>query len=121
MTEKSDTITPQGNIIYLRWSLDFSNKNRGQKRDMIVEENLLDVKRLLKNSAVATADTKKKGDDDGKEENEKKALMQVSVEPYYTRTGPEDTTLVFESRFESGNLASVVKAKEKSNDYLLLL
>ena len=27
----------------------------------------------------------------------------------YTLTGPEDTTLLFESRFESGNLAQAVK------------
>ena len=89
---------------------------------MVIEENLLDVKRLLKNSAVATAEANKKNAEDKNAEGEdKKALMQVNVEPYYTRTGPEDTTLIFESRFESGNLASVVKAREKSNDYLLLL
>ncbi len=29
--------------------------------------------------------------------------------PYYTPKGLEDTTLVFESRFESGNLATAIK------------
>ncbi len=29
--------------------------------------------------------------------------------PQYTPTGPQDTTLVFESRFESGNLAKAIK------------
>lgn len=43
----------------------------------------------------------------------------MNVDPFYSYKGPDDTTLVFESRFESGNLAAALKAKE--NDYLLLL
>jgi hypothetical protein len=50
---------------------------------------------------------------------EKKALVKVNVEPYYTRRCPEDKTVIFESRFESGNLAAAVKADER--DYHLLL
>ncbi len=34
----------------------------------------------------------------------------VEVAPKYTPQGPEDTTLVFESRFESGNLQQAVQA-----------
>ncbi len=41
------------------------------------------------------------------------------VRPYYKLQGPEDQTLVFESRFESGNLFSVVKIDDE--DYNLLL
>ncbi|KAF4708005.1 hypothetical protein FOZ62_028760, partial [Perkinsus olseni] len=39
--------------------------------------------------------------------------------PMYTPTGPEDTTLVFESRFESGNLQTAVKVGEMEYDLVL--
>lgn len=81
---------------------------------MVLEENLLDVKKLLKNSAVSAA-TKL----DNATEGEKKALIKVTVEPYYVPKDTNDKTLVFESRFESGNLAAAVKINE--NDYHLLL
>jgi cytosolic carboxypeptidase protein 2/3 len=53
------------------------------------------------------------------EKGEKKVLVKVNVEPYYTHKSPTDTTIVFESRFESGNLAAACKVTP--NDYLLLL
>ena len=68
----------------------------------------------------------KEGDEEeeeGKEaaegEPEKKALVKVNVEAFYKSKGPHDTTLVFESRFESGNLAAATKVAD--NDYHLLL
>jgi len=112
--------TPFGELVYLRWPLDFSNKKNNSKRDSVVEENLLDVKKLLKASAAAAAE-EKKPKAEGEATEEKKAFMQVNVEPYYTHKAPEDNTLIFESRFESGNLASALKMKENENDYLLLL
>jgi hypothetical protein len=54
-----------------------------------VEENLLDVKKLLKASAAAAAE-EKKPKVEGAEGEEKKAFMQVNVEPYYTHKSPED-------------------------------
>lgn len=39
--------------------------------------------------------------------------------PYYVPTGPEDTTLVFESRFESGNLRRAVQVYEHEYDLIL--
>ena len=38
---------------------------------------------------------------------------------FYTPTGPEDTTLVFESRFESGNLRRVIQIRENEYDLIL--
>ncbi len=35
-----------------------------------------------------------------------------ALQPYYQPTSPEDTTLVFESRFESGNLCLAIKVSE---------
>ena len=32
-----------------------------------------------------------------------------ALPPYYTKTDPEDTTLIFESRFESGNLRRAIQ------------
>jgi hypothetical protein len=56
--ETSDRITPFGEIVFLRSVLDFSNKTTqpGAKKDEVLEENLLDVRRILKNTiAVNTA------------------------------------------------------------------
>jgi len=43
----------------------------------------------------------------------------VNIDSFYTRKSPKDQTLIFESRFESGNLAAAVKVDER--DYHLLL
>ena len=50
-----------------------------------MEENLLDVKKLLKNAQVA-ANSKNPDEEDP----DKKQLMKVNVEPFYTRKSPED-------------------------------
>jgi len=50
---------------------------------------------------------------------EKKALVKVNVEPFYTRKVKGDNTLLFESRFESGNLAAALKVSDY--DFHLLL
>ena len=39
--------------------------------------------------------------------------------PYYIQKSPEDDTLIFESRFESGNLDIAVRVSQKS--YMLLM
>ena len=87
--------------------IDFKAMNKQSKRDMVVEENLLDVKKLLKNAQMAQ-NQKIKDDDDP----EKKALLKVNVEAYYQRKGAEDNTIIFESRFESGNLAAATKVDD---------
>jgi hypothetical protein len=79
-----------------------------------LEENLLDVKRLLKNSAISQANKQ-----DNQTEGEKKALLKVNVDPFYIPKDENDKTIVFESRFESGNLAAAVKVSDA--DYHLLL
>lgn len=76
-----------------------------------MEENLLDVKKLLKNSAVLNQD---------KSNQSRKGLVNlIGVDPFYTRKDVMDKTLEFESRFESGNLAAALKVND--NDYHLLL
>lgn len=105
-------MTAVGELVYQRHALDFKSVNKFQKRDFVLEENLLDVKKLLKNSNFVDK-TDKPSDP------EKKQLVRVNLEPYYTPTGPEDTTLIFESRFESGNLGAAVKVSD--DDYHLLL
>lgn len=48
--------------MYQKSTLDFNNKSKASKRDCVLEENLLDVKRLLKMSAFGNADNHKKAD-----------------------------------------------------------
>lgn len=70
--------------------------------------NKLDVKRLLKSNVSWTG---KKGEDS--------SVQTVGLEPFYKIKNEEDKTLVFESRFESGNLYSVMKVDD--NEYHLCL
>lgn len=70
--------TQAGELVYQRQNIDFKTLNKQQKRDTVVEENLLDVKKLLKNAQVA-ANSKNNEDDDP----EKKQLMKVNVEAFY--------------------------------------
>ena len=49
----SDKLSAMGEIVYLKNQLDFKDKQKESKRDQFFEENLLDVKRLLKNSAFS--------------------------------------------------------------------
>jgi len=45
--------------------------------------------------------------------------MRQLLEPYYKLTGPDDTTLIFESRFESGNLCLATKVSEWEYNLLM--
>ena len=46
-------MTQCGELVYQRTQIDFKAMNKQSKRDMVVEENLLDVKKLLKSAQVA--------------------------------------------------------------------
>lgn len=41
-------------------------------------------------------------------------------DPYYTKKSPEDNTLIFESRFESGNLCLATKVMLQEYPLLIL-
>ena len=43
-------MTQCGELVYQRMQIDFKAMNKQSKRDMVVEENLLDVKKLLKSA-----------------------------------------------------------------------
>lgn len=69
------------------------------------------MRRILKNSAAASQ---------GQQQNPKKGLINLQgVDSFYKKKDPLDKTLIFESRFESGNLAAALKVAD--NDYHLLL
>eukprot|EP00826_Nyctotherus_ovalis_P049824 TRINITY_DN6048_c0_g7_i2.p1 TRINITY_DN6048_c0_g7~~TRINITY_DN6048_c0_g7_i2.p1 ORF type:complete len:189 (-),score=27.34 TRINITY_DN6048_c0_g7_i2:267-833(-) len=48
-----------------------------------------------------------------------KVLTEEEMKPYYVLKGPEDKTLVFESRFECGNLKLCIKKGECEYDLYL--
>lgn len=45
----------------------------------------------------------------------------TSLKPFYVKKDPKDTTLIFESRFESGNLRRASKHPTEPNSYNLIL
>ena len=73
---------------------------RNPDSDTDFEDNYVNIRKLLTQKVKA-----KKGSE--------------PVKDYYKPTGPEDKTLVFESRFECGNLNMVNKVSDK--DYELML
>ncbi len=52
-TKANVMLTQVGELVYQRTPIDFKAMNKQQKRDTVVEENLLDVKKLLKSSQMA--------------------------------------------------------------------
>ena len=78
------------------------------KNGNLFNTNKLDVKRLLKNTVSCNG---KRADDS--------SVQKDSLESFYKIKDEEDKTLVFESRFESGNLYSVMKVND--NEYHLWL
>jgi hypothetical protein len=43
----------------------------------------------------------------------------MPITPYYELQGDDDKTLIFESRFESGNLAMAIKLSDKEYNLVL--
>ncbi len=78
------------------------------KNGNLFNTNKLDVKRLLKTQISLTG---KRGEDS--------SVVSSGLSPFYEVKGEEDNTLVFESRFESGNLYSVMKVDD--SEYHLCL
>lgn len=76
--------TEVGQLVFLRSNLDFSSKakNPGEKKDEVLEENLLDVKRLLKTSKY---NQQNKEGESTTQASRKGLVNLVGVEPYYTK------------------------------------
>ena len=55
----------------------------------------------------------------GKQAGTKALVNLAGIEPFYEKKFRNDRTLIFESRFESGNLAAALKVND--NDYYLAL
>jgi hypothetical protein len=76
---------------------------REQTQSAEISGNLLDLKKIAKNSSRFP-----------------RALpISDQLDPYYTPKSPSDRTLIFESRFESGNLAAAGKLTD--SEYNLIL
>lgn len=78
------------------------------KKGNIFNTNKLDVKRLLKTQISLNG-----------KKNEDSAVVSSGLSSFYKKSGESDQTLMFESRFESGNLYSVMKVTD--NEYHLCL
>lgn len=78
------------------------------RNGQLFNTNKLDVKRLLKNNVNLNG-----------KKNDSYSVVTSGIEPFYTLKDDADKTLIFESRFESGNLYSVMKVSD--NEYHLCL
>lgn len=78
------------------------------KNGNVFNTNKLDVKRLLKTQVSLNG-----------KRNEESAIVSSGLSSFYTKSDESDQTLIFESRFESGNLYSVMKVTD--SEYHLCL
>lgn len=72
-----------------------------KKRDSYFLTEMFNIKRLIRRQGLLESDA------------DTTQIKEPVVPPYYTVVSPEDRTLVFESRFESGNIALAMKVVEK--------
>ena len=103
-------MTAFGEIIYLRaGQKDFISKQKMaphmEPKDEVLDENLVDVRNLLNNNTSSQAAN-------GKQPGQKALVNLAGIEPYYNKKDRFDKTLIFESRFESGNLAAALKVND---------
>lgn len=78
---------------------------------------LINIKKLMKDHNIES-DTK----DFAKlrtQSNMKKTKAELPPTPFYLPDGPQDKTLVFESRFETGNLLASMKVSDNEYDLVL--
>ncbi len=92
----------QEQIVYERL---FAKSLPQRQRDSYFLTEMYNIRSLIR----------RQGDVDGspdlrlKSASAKDDNAKLALKPYYTPTSPEDRTLVFESRFESGNLCMAIK------------
>ena len=79
---------------------------------------LINIKKLVKDHNIES-DTKdfNKLKTCGKTNMKKKSELPPT--PFYIPSGPEDKTLIFESRFETGNLLAAMKISDNEYDLVL--
>ena len=79
---------------------------------------LINVKKLMKDCNI-DSETK----DFNKLKTQGKSSMKKKTElpptPFYHPEGPQDVTLIFESRFETGNLLAAMKVSDNEYDLVL--
>ena len=119
-----------GYVVYCRFGRDYIGHLARQMQYYINNPNLaapsrqiatylINVKKLIKDHNI---------DSESKDFNKLKTCKpnfnqkkkgEMPPTPYYIPEGPSDQTLVFESRFETGNLLSAMKVSDNEYDLVL--
>lgn len=112
-------------LIYCRYGEKYVQDLEKRKRSSLAESNLpsqnlasasylLNIKRLIEEHNI---DAEKK--DFKKMKMDKMKAADSGSQQMYKLQGPNDRTLLFESRFESGNLLAVIKESDTEYDLVL--
>ena len=82
---------------------------------------LINIKKLVRDHNIESEskDFNKLKTTGEKNYNVKKRTTELPPSPYYVPDGPTDHTLVFESRFETGNLLCAMKVSDNEYDLVL--
>lgn len=104
------TEVPSQKIVYEKL---FAKSLPQQMRDSYFLTELYNVKILIKRNEEVQ-NTKSEFN-----KTQRTEVFTERMEPYYQPTSPRDTTLVFESRFESGNLCMAIKVSKWEYDLLM--
>ena len=87
----------------------FDNSIPQKDRESSFLTEIYNVRKLLKTNS----------NNDNLMTNREKINTQGSIHPYYQLNSPYDNTLIFESRFETGNLCMAIKVSEWEYDLLM--
>lgn len=120
-------MSEQGHIVYCRFGKDYVSRIAKEQQALInmpgltapmkqIATYLINIKKLIRDHNI---------------ESESKDFERLSTmrpgrkryetppEPFYVPQSPEDQTLVFESRFETGNLLAAIKVTDNEYDLIL--
>jgi len=114
-----------GRLVYCRFGEKYLNDLEKRKNSNISSLNtpsqcpgsasyLINIKKLIEEHNI---EGEKKDFKSMKTQNNK--LVSTQVEPYYKLEDESDKTLIFESRFESGNLLAAIKISDTEYDLIL--
>ena len=116
-----------GNVVYCRYGKDYIQKLAKEQQTFINTPNLtqpmkqiatylINIKKLVRDHNI---DSEQKDFNRMSTMRPGRKRYETPPEPFYVPQGQDDTTICFESRFETGNLLVAMKVSDCEYDLLL--
>ena len=123
-------MSENGYVVYCRFGKDYINNLTKIAQQLINTPNLtqpmrqiatylINIKKLVRDHNIESENRDFETLKTTKPMGNTKKQKELQPTPYYVPQGPEDRTLVFESRFETGNLLASLKVSDNEYDLVL--